>query len=477
MGKDKTRKSARRSQESDDDVIDLHAESEIEPSLAEGVDKTIDGWRTNQIEVDAHTKPRRGQKGTVYGAVDMCVIGLERILAITQEDDYEQLPLTAVESQMTLVKMYKTRAFEHINSTTDLDDAKSMVRRKKMMARFGNLYNHLVAVLDERIKAIEQGRIINRIDMQRPTTVMHHSVPEFKVKKIEMEKFDGNEEKWTRFKTGFKDCFHNRSDMTGSTKYAYENKWEIVNRIVLSFIDMPSIDTPTRQALLGLISQTNNLLNSLPTYGIHVQHWDPILVPLLLRKLDGESIRLWSLESDQRKIAQIKPLLAFIRKRADGMDSEFVPNVVGSTRSYTSHANTSKVCSTSLSKQHFSGADSSTSMPAGMNGGASSKYTHKPSAVKRRRGNCYHCNGTHQLFACESFGRMTIELREERLKSLNICTKCLRRGHSNELCSLSNCKCDGAHNRLLCPQNNNIANLGNSKLRASNRAFGGRTDM
>ena len=494
MGKGK-RKSARRSQETDDDVIDLHDEGEIEPSLADGVDRTLNGWLTNQIEADAHTKLKRGQKGTVYGAVDMCVVGLERILSMTQEDDFEQLPLTAVESQLTLAKMYQSRAFEHIISTTDSVDAKSMVQRKQMMDRVGGLYNHLVALLDGRIKAIERQRVIDRVDLQRPTTVMHNSVPELKVKKIEIEKFDGNEEKWTQFKTCFEDCFHNRSDMTGSTKFyhlvahlepnseayntisgmprtdemydiawrtlvdAYENKRKIVNRIVLSFIDMPSVDTPTRQALIGLINQTNNLLNSLPTYGIHVQHWDPILVPLLLRKLDGESIRLWSLERDQKKIAEIEPLLAFIRKRADGMDSEFTLNVGGSTRTYTSHANASKVSSTTLSKQHFRGADSSTSVPAGMNSGASSKYTHEPSAVKRRRGNCYHCNGAHQLFACESFGRMTIELREERLKTLNICTKCLRRGHSKESCSLSNCKCGGAHNRLLCPQNNNTANL------------------
>ena len=78
-----------------------------------------------------------------------------------------------------------------------------------------------------------------------------------------------------------------------------KKKKKIVNQIALSFIDMPNVNAPSRQALIGLIIQTNNLLNSLPTYGIYVEHWDPILAPLLLRKLDDESIRLWSMVREE----------------------------------------------------------------------------------------------------------------------------------------------------------------------------------
>lgn len=470
----------------DDDVIELHHTGNIEPGAQSE-------WLTNQVEADARSKKRKGQKENAYGVIDMCVIGLERIFGTTQDSEFLQLPLPTIESQITVANMYHKRAHEHIINSTTQVNAKGVLEFRNMMDRVDHLHENLISVLDNRKRTLESNSI--GATHTQPVATGHTLAPEIKVRKVEIEKFDGNDAKWTQFKSSFEDCFHNRADLTGATKFyhliahlepnseayntisgmprtdemydvawkalvdAYENKRKIVNKIVLSFIDMASIDRPSRNALIALINNTNNLLNSLPTYGIQVQHWDPILVPLLLRKLDGESIRLWSLERDQKKIAEIKPLLEFIRKRADGMDTDFRLTVDDSVRQYTSHASTLGTGPTLLSKRHFRGADSTVNVQSDSTNASSSNYKHDPNAVKRRRGNCYHCSGPHQLFGCESFGRMTIELREERLRSLGVCTKCLRRGHTKDSCSITNCRCGEPHNRLLCPQQSKTASV------------------
>lgn len=183
----------------------------------------------------------------------------------------------------------------------------------------------------------------------------------------------------------------------------------------------------------------------MPKYGIQVQHWYPIIVPLLIRKLDGESIRLWTLERNQREIAKLQPLLDFICKRADGMDAEFALGVGKASHCYTSTQNVSHQRPSIISnRENFRGPAESNRTQTITSGGT---------YIKKRRGKCYHCGGQHQLFDCQSFDRMTIELREERLRNIGVCTKCLRRGHDYVSCTISNCKiCWQPHKRLLCPK-------------------------
>lgn len=105
-------------------------------------------------------------------------------------------------------------------------------------------------------------------------------------------------------------------------------------------------------------------------------------------------------------------------------------------------------------KPQFRGAESNTNDSKQNGNSENNKYVHNPAGIKRRRGSCYHCNGTHQLFTCTSFERMSNELQYERLRNLGICVKCLRRGHTADTCRMKSCECGGAHNKLLCDKRN-----------------------
>lgn len=188
------------------------------------------------------------------------------------------------------------------------------------------------SLIDKKKKFDREATPNNTIDLC-VSSVQQSYATDIKVQKIEIEKFNGkNPRKWPQFKAMFEDCFHNNPRYSNSAKFqylrahlevdseayntiaglqptdehydaawkllceAYDNDRKIVNDIVLSFIDATSVDSPSRSALIGLKNIANNLIQSLPKYGINVESWDPILVPILMRKMDGESIRLWTLE-------------------------------------------------------------------------------------------------------------------------------------------------------------------------------------
>lgn len=287
----------------------------------------------------------------------------------------------------------------------------------------------------------------------------------------------------------FEDCFHNRptNEISNSSKFyhlmshlvtdseayktifalyrtdanyesawtmlcdAYGNERKIVNDIVLSFIDMEPVDYPSRATLIALVNSTNSLIQSLPKYNVGVQHWGPILVPLLVRKLDNVSVTQWAIKRDQKKVAELEPLLAFIRERAEAMDVEGAASLYGPSHP---QANGAKEENNNIVSQngYFRGPLSSRITPhqsTDSHGG----YKHDPRTIKKQRTSCYHCNKQHQLYDCGEFKQLSLTRKEERLEQLGICVKCLRRGHKKTTCKLRNCDCGGEHNgKLLCPK-------------------------
>lgn len=333
------------------DVLELH-------------DENSNIWLTNQIEEEAMRKTTRSNQK--YDETDVCIIGLERIISVMNDDGADDHTVSKIDSQLQLAKMYHIKFYESMCTKKSGISATQMHAHTAKMDRVDRLYNDLLNKLTNiKKKLLIDDTIVN-------STVHAHEpqVHDVKIKAVDIERFAGSEKdrrKWPQFKSMFEEIFHNRSTYTGSTKFyhlmshlvpdsepyntisgfdrtdanyesawktlceAYDNERKIVNDIVLSFLDMPALDEPSRAGLIALKNNTNNLINSLPKYKIEVQHWDPILVPLLIRKMDGESIRLWSLERDQKKIAELQPLLDFIQKRADGMEADCVVKLNNTT--------------------------------------------------------------------------------------------------------------------------------------------------
>ncbi|XP_072403039.1 uncharacterized protein [Diabrotica undecimpunctata] len=68
---------------------------------------------------------------------------------------------------------------------------------------------------------------------------------------------------------------------------------------------------------------------------------------------------------------------------------------------------------------------------------------------------CAFCKQNHYIRNCAEFLKLSPAERNTHAKRLRLCINCLRPGHINTVCRLSNCrKCNGRHNTLLHIQNN-----------------------
>lgn len=99
---------------------------------------------------------------------------------------------------------------------------------------------------------------------------------------------------------------------------------------------MVAVTHPSSATLIELVNTTNNLFQSLPSHQVIFDHWGPILMPLVVQKLDSESMAEWAKRGDHKKVAEIEPLLAFIRDRADSLNADGAGAVGGVLHSYSS---------------------------------------------------------------------------------------------------------------------------------------------
>lgn len=63
---------------------------------------------------------------------------------------------------------------------------------------------------------------------------------------------------------------------------------------------------------------------------------------------------------------------------------------------------------------------------------------------------CMFCNKAHQSEKCFGVLKLTRAEREEKIRSADLCFRCLLKGHLSKGCKLKCSKCKGNHNLLLC---------------------------
>lgn len=468
----------------------------------------MDDWLLNQIDDDVNDQRKRNIKK--YSGLDVCIIGLERIIAIAESEHFYDLPLATLDSQLQLVLMYQQKFYEQcINSAAKNVTAVEMQQKQACMKKVDRMVNWLQQSIMRRKKQIMVDESLARIQTEAAahnstginTTQSSHIAQDVRVKKVEIPKFSGVLRQWPAFKKSFEDCFHKNPIMLNTTKFyhlmshleegseayntidgmdrtdeGYEAAWKllcdvydndraIVEDVIKHFLDMPSITTPSRTAFVNVINATNVLLSMLPQYKIEVRFWDPILVSLIIRKLDGASRREWVVKRHQRAVPKLKPLLDFLRQRADAIDDEsigaFGGNSIqsyayqqnGSNQSYQYQQNASYQSKPVSSNGNFRGANGGQYLNVSSSSRPNENLQRFQPNANPKIVRCHHCNGLHRLFDCKEFIGMNQELKRGRLESIGVCVKCLRKGHAYNQCRKSkNCECGEPHNPLICPK-------------------------
>lgn len=279
---------------------------------------------------------------------------------------------------------------------------------------------------------------------------MMYPAPQFRMQVenyIKIPHFDGKRlEDWVPFKSAFVRFVHNSPYLDNLSKLAhllqhisgeakdtisgfpfqenqYQGVWTVLNKrynredyiveeTIAKLLKLPGLrGQVTSEKLSSILNVTNQMLRTLPTFGIDVTSWDPILKHILIDKFDDELRADWKVHIGTNQSVPLNTLLDFL---------EVKMFTVGKQGSRGQH----QVIGPRRPVQVYQ--------------------------VTEER--CPQCNENHPLYRCRNLWKMTAKERTQELMRLKLCFKCLKRhGGKKEECTIGDCPvCGGPHNTLIC---------------------------
>lgn len=341
-------------------------------------------------------------------------------------------------------------------------------------------YRDIVEATYYSAMAKAQGMISDGKVSDGPTN-SNHAV---KLPTISLPSFDGRYESWLEFKDTYLSLVHNSTQISSIQKFHYlksslvgsaalvidslefsaqnyDIAWELLttrydnNRLLVhnhvkALFSIQPMTKESPELLRKLVDTILKNLRALKTLGEPTQHWDTLIIYIVVSKLDTTTEREWEQykgsqnAGDSKSKLRVEDLLAFLGRRADMLETLLVTHLKAHNNGkQMSHSQVPSVKSNNIStKVHCNVSSTSTAnkQPQG-------KFTHKP---------CPMCQGSHPVYACQSFLDLSISEKYDVITRNKMCTNCLRFGHELNDCRFGPCKkCSKKHNSLLHREESN----------------------
>lgn len=286
--------------------------------------------------------------------------------------------------------------------------------------------------------------------LQLPDNLVIHTnnSSNIKLKPIEIQPFSGDYSKWITFKSMFDSLVHNnkefsnvqkmhylKSSLNGEaerlitqfdiTENSYKPAYDLLtgrfhNEIILTdnhianILAQPNLTSETGEDIKELLDVTTENLRALKSLEVDTSTWDPLLLLLLVQKLDFDTRHLW----EQQLKPKIRPTL---KQFLDFLNTRF--NALLCQRKFNFSIE-------SLSNQRLQN-------PNNHNTQYSSQQL------------CPICKGTHSIFSCDEFRQANQSDRVRMVSDAKLCEKCLRK-HSSECTHQEGCRvCNRNHHTFL----------------------------
>ncbi|XP_037942673.1 uncharacterized protein LOC119675538 [Teleopsis dalmanni] len=201
-------------------------------------------------------------------------------------------------------------------------------------------------------------------------------------------------------------------------KQRYNNPAILVDNLINKLLSLIVIRNENVQDLKKLMDASREVLYGIRNLNVDTSSWDPLIIQILLPKLDGETRNLYQhSRGASTQIPKLNSLYEFIECRVRGLEA---------TRD-TNRKN----------KSNF--------RPAAVN-----TKTH----IFTIHTLCLMCNGNHQLIRCSKFLNIKVPERREKIMNAKLCFNCLQSGHFSKLClNKERCTiCDKKHHHLIHEQ-------------------------
>ena len=267
--------------------------------------------------------------------------------------------------------------------------------------------------------------------------------------RISLPAFNGNHINWRQFRDLFVELVHRQSipqcqkmwylktSLSGeaeqlikhlsATAEKYDTAWKIledrfenrrllINTVLSRLLSQPNANQESIASLKGLHDTTQECLLSLKNLEINTQEWDPILMYLLIQKLNRSTHAAWEQSlKDPKGLPSVEEFFGFLRLRFQSLES-----IGGRHQKPVNETNKSN------------GTYRFLSVTTGNNQ------------------RCIMCHKDHAVYKCHDFLKLTPSQRLSVVQRAKHCVNCLNQGHNSKACTSSSClKCKKRHNTLL----------------------------
>ncbi|CAH0715627.1 unnamed protein product, partial [Brenthis ino] len=295
---------------------------------------------------------------------------------------------------------------------------------------------------------------------------MHQSV---KLPTINLPTFDGSYEQWLEFKNTYLSLVHTSNNISTIQKFHYLKSslkgpavlvidsleftpdnyyvaWELlmnrynnsrllIHNHVKALFNIKNLSNESPILLRKLIDIILKNLRSLKLLGEPTEHWDTLIIYMIVSKLDNTTEREWEKyrsdlllnerQNDCKTRVQVNDLLQFLKARADMLEtlqvSHYKQGYDSKTITKTSHNNSKVHCNLSTSKSN--------------------------KVIKRL---CPYCKADHYLYSCQKFLDLAIDTKINFVTNNKLCKNCLRPAHTADTCKFGPCrKCNSKHNTII----------------------------
>ncbi len=256
--------------------------------------------------------------------------------------------------------------------------------------------------------------------LQLPENLFIHPAnsANIKLKAIEIQPFSGDYNKWISFKNMFDSLIHKnkelnqlqkmhylKSSLTGEAERlisqfdvaeesympAYEaltdrfhNEIILIDTHIINILSQPNLISETGEGIKELMDVTVENMRALEHLKVDTSTWDPLLLLLLVQKLDFGTRHLWEQNLQPKVKPSLKQFLDFLNIRFHALfcQKKF------------------KFSMESLSTQHLHRIND-----------------HNDVQISSQQ-SCPICGGTHSIFSCESFRRANQSTRAQMVNGV-----------------------------------------------------------
>lgn len=298
-----------------------------------------------------------------------------------------------------------------------------------------------------------------------------------KLKPINIPTFSGDYKKWISFRSMFDSLIHKSKEFSKLQKLhylkdsldgeaermvsqfditeesydaAYEaiterfhNEVILVDTHIISILSQPNLTTESSHGLKELFDVTVENLRALNSLKINTDTWDPMLLLLLVQKLDSATRRLWEQKLQPKVRPTLKEFLEFLGTRFHALCCQ--QNFTFSLESSSNATQQSNKRSFSSGNHRYESDDfkprfQETNFPP---------RVHQSFHSSARRA-CPICSSeNHSIFSCEKFRGADQRIRMEMVNRARLCQRCLR-NHQSECNQREGCRvCNGNHHTFL----------------------------